>query len=196
VLAVLAALLVLLEPVDAWVWRHWRLDDVYGTDLGRLLRIAGFAPTWLLGAAVLMLGRWGLRRVVGWRIAFLPGIALAASVVSAGTLGEFLKLVIRRSRPSVADGLYHFAGWEPFTLNTAGFGFPSTHAVVAFAAAFALSRLAPNTGPVWLGLAVGCGLTRVLAGAHFASDVVAAAVVAYGVVSVLFARLRPPALGS
>jgi membrane-associated phospholipid phosphatase len=188
----LAALAVLPEPVDRWVWQHVPARDVYATDWGRLLRIVGYAPTWLLGALVLVLGRWTLRRTIGWRPAFLPGIALFAAVASAGLIGEVLKILVRRGRPAAGDGLYSFAGWDPFSLHTGALGFPSTHAVVAFAAAFVLARLAPRTGPVWVALALGCGATRLLAGAHFASDIAAAALLAWGTVAVLFALLQPP----
>ena len=43
--------------------------------------------------------------------------------------------------------------------------------MVAFAAATALARLFPRAKGVWYTLAAGCGFTRLLAHAHFFSDV-------------------------
>ena len=48
--------------------------------------------------------------------------------------------------------------------------------------AFVLCRLWPRAWPVWIGLGVGCALTRVQAHAHFLSDVVTAGVAAWFVV--------------
>jgi membrane-associated phospholipid phosphatase len=56
---------------------------------------------------------------------------------------------------------------------------PSSHALVAFGAAAVLSRIYPPARIVWWGLAWGCGLPRGASGAHFLSDVVAAAVIGW-----------------
>ncbi|MFN7456396.1 MAG: phosphatase PAP2 family protein, partial [Gemmatimonas sp.] len=55
-----------------------------------------------------------------------------------------------------------------------------------------LARLFPRARWVFYALAAGCGLTRVMATAHFLSDTVVAACVAWGVVAALDSRLRPP----
>jgi membrane-associated phospholipid phosphatase len=52
---------------------------------------------------------------------------------------------------------------------------PSSHAIIAFAAAAALTELFPAAAIVWYGLAVGCAVTRVLSGAHFVSDAIVGA---------------------
>jgi membrane-associated phospholipid phosphatase len=67
-------------------------------------------------------------------------------------------------------------------------GLPSSHALVAFAGAFALARLFPRARWVFYLLALGCGLTRVLATAHYLSDVIVAACVAWGIVATLSQR--------
>jgi membrane-associated phospholipid phosphatase len=54
---------------------------------------------------------------------------------------------------------------------------PSGHTAVAFGAAAMLCRLHPSAWPVWLAIATGCGVTRILARAHYLSDVVAGAFV-------------------
>jgi undecaprenyl-diphosphatase len=58
---------------------------------------------------------------------------------------------------------------------------PSSHALVAFAGAAALARLFPRATPIWYALAVGCGITRLLSGAHFLSDVVVGALIGVSV---------------
>jgi membrane-associated phospholipid phosphatase len=50
---------------------------------------------------------------------------------------------------------------------------------VAFGAAFALWRWSPAAGAAALALALGCSATRLLSGAHFVSDVYAAAVLSW-----------------
>ena len=189
-LLVTALFLAAMPTLDLWTWRHVRMDGVYNHDWGRLLRIAGFAPTWLVGAAVLMLARSGQLARDGWRRTMMPGLALVASVAAAGLLGELVKLVVRRARPGPYDGAYAFVPWDGHW-STGAIGLPSTHTIVAFAAAFALMRLSPRTGPVWLLVALGCGLTRLLDGAHFLSDVAAAAVLAWVTVALLWEALRP-----
>lgn len=184
VVAGCALVLVALPALDLWAWRHLRMDGVYNRDWGRLLRVAGFVPTWLIAALVLGLVRADRLPAEGWRRAFRPSWFLVAAIAVAGLVGEAVKLVVRRGRPGAADGAYT---WVPWTgdWSTGAIGFPSTHAIVAFAAAFALARIAPRTGPVWLAIAAGCGLTRLLDGKHFVSDVLAAAVLGWGAVMLL-----------
>lgn len=179
-----ALVLAVLPSLDQWAWRHVRMDGVYNRDWGRLLRVAGFVPTWLIAALVLGLVRADRLPAEGWRRAFRSSWFLVAAIALAGILGELVKLVVRRGRPGAADGAYT---WVPWTgdWSTGALGLPSTHAIVAFAAAFALARIAPRTAPVWIAIAAGCGLTRLLDGKHFFSDILAAGVLAWGTVALL-----------
>ena len=68
---------------------------------------------------------------------------------------------------------------------------PSSHTLVAFGAAAALAALFPRTRWVWYALAAGCGVSRVLAQAHFLSDVTVAAVVGVVLGTWLTRRLAP-----
>jgi membrane-associated phospholipid phosphatase len=184
-----ALLLLALPALDQWTWTHVRMDGVYNRDWGRLLRVAGFAPTWLIGALVLGLARADRLARDGWRRAFSPSWLLVGSIAVAGLLGELVKLVVRRGRPGAADGLYSYVPWTG-SWSTGALGLPSTHAIVAFAAAFALARIAPRTGPVWLAVAIGCSATRLLDGRHFLSDILAAAILAWGTVALLAGRFE------
>jgi membrane-associated phospholipid phosphatase len=107
-------------------------------------------------------------------------------VVGAGVTGEILKLAIHRSRPQPPHGDQPFAVWHGFSLDTSGLSTPSSHAIVAFGAAWMLCRLFPRGSAIWLGLAAGCGLVRVRAGGHSVSDVYLGAVVSFGVVLLLW----------
>lgn len=179
--------------LDSWAYRHVVLDDVYGKDWGRMFRVMGFAPLWLLGSIALVLSDWPLRLERGARSAWLRGSLLLGSVAASGILGELLKLLFRRERPGAHDGAYVFRAFSDRPFYSGGLALPSSHSIVAFGAACMLARLFPRAAPVWYFLAVGCGLTRVMAHAHFVSDVAAAALVAWAVAALLWKRWGRPA---
>ncbi|MFT5685606.1 MAG: membrane-associated phospholipid phosphatase [Myxococcota bacterium] len=140
-----------------------RTPGLNSADGHRALRVAGFLPVWIaIGTALALHTR---RRAVG--------IGLVLSAGLSGLLAEVGKLAIRRGRPGDVAG-YVFHPLPP-DLSTAGLGMPSSHAAVAFGGAFLVARLYPRAAPVVVLWAVGCGLTRMLDGAHFLSDVVVAA---------------------
>lgn len=189
-LALTGVIALALPWLDPLVFAHVRADGVYNRDWGRLLRVMGFAPTWLLVALGLALSRQGLVPTLGARAARMPAFFLTAVIAASGLAGEAVKLVVRRGRPGPTDGLYDLVPWTG-SWSTGALGFPSTHAVVAFAGAFAMARLSPRTAPIWLALGAGCALTRLLDGRHFLSDVAAAAVLAAGLTAILWEALAP-----
>lgn len=105
-------------------------------------------------AAALLLWRGmrgpGMRRLLWWPVA-----------VGAGTVVcvEGLKRLTRFARP---DG-------EPT-------GFPSGHTTFAFALAWLLTRVFPRFAPLWYGIAVVIGWSRVEGDAHFPYQVLCGAV--------------------
>ena len=171
------ALILVAHLFDPWAWSALYDPRSAGTDAHRLLRVCGFWPTWgVLGLALALQDRH-LRRAG----------PLVLSSALAGLAANVGKLLIRRLRPdSVAFG-YAFAGWEGAWWEARDFGMPSGHTAVAFGAAWALVRLFPRGGWVAVALAAGCGLTRVVDRAHFLSDTVAAAALAW-LVEALLAR--------
>lgn len=180
------ASIVLAHLLDPVAFRYLRIDDVYGEDWGRMLRVMGFVPLWIAGGAALMLeDRTPWRRMVRSR----GGLVIAGSIVG-GIAAELAKLLVRRRRPGEL-GEYLFRPFTERTFSTGGLGMPSSHALVAFGAAAVLARLFPRARVVWWGLAWGCGLSRVAAGAHFLSDVVAAAIIGW-LVGALVWRWRAP----
>jgi membrane-associated phospholipid phosphatase len=168
--------------VDGWAFHHLQRPNVYDQDWGRALRSVGYWPLWM----ILSLALWLVDRKHGQgyrRAAFLAG-----SITVAGILGELLKLIVRRDRPGTFNGAYGFRAFSDHPFSSRNFGMPSSHAVIAFSGAAALSILFPEATCVWYALAIGCGITRVLSGAHFVSDVVAGAAIGIGVVVIMARR--------
>jgi membrane-associated phospholipid phosphatase len=206
-------LIAVALAVDGPAWQYLVNERVYEEDWGRLLRVMGFVPTWLLAGLALWLverpvrvgvgaGEYGIQRGA---VADMGGndadrqrerkrarrrsLYLVGTVLLSGIVGELLKLVFRRRRPGEGFELYDFRSWADRPFHNGGLSMPSTHAVVAFGAAVALTKLWPRAWPVWWLLAAGCGFTRVLARAHYASDIVMAALIAAAVGSWLARRL-------
>jgi membrane-associated phospholipid phosphatase len=158
----------------------WVDRDLLTTGLFKLFRRMGYAPMWLLAAGAMALHAGGMaRRRRRW---LLGGAAtLALSVLASGVATEVLKIVFRRHRPEFMHGDYAFRSWLDRPFSGSGLAFPSSHAGVAFGAIWVLCFMFPRAMPVWLFLAGGCALGRVLEGAHFVSDVYAGAVVALAI---------------
>lgn len=159
--------------VDAWAWAHVRDLKVYERDWGRLLRSAGYLPTWLIVAVAIAAHDRG---TAGWR--WRGGLMVLVPTVS-GALAEMLKLVFRRLRPGETSPDYVFRAFTDNPWSNKGLGMPSSHMMVAMGAAVVLARLFPRVWWMWYLIAIGCGITRVLAVAHYASDVAVAGVIAY-----------------
>lgn len=97
--------------------------------------------------------------------------------LAAAFLGPFaiglnfgIKLIVRRPRPKL-EGLPPIGG-APSSLS-----FPSAHATASFAAATAMSRLAPELKLAFFGAAALMAVTRPYLGMHYPSDIVAGAVI-------------------
>lgn len=163
------ALIALSMLADGWVADHVRFGRVYETDWGRMLRNFGYLPFWLIAAIALALQ--DRARTDWWR----RGARLAAVPTAAGIIGELLKILVRRMRPPDVGNAYAFRAWSDHPFSSRGFGFPSGHAVVAFGAAAILARIFPRARCVWYAAATGCAISRLLAHAHYLSDVVAGA---------------------
>jgi membrane-associated phospholipid phosphatase len=115
-----------------------------------------------------------------------PAIAAQAlfvflGVALAGLASDVLKVAVGRSRPWVLfrEGAYDF--W-PLQLSADYQSFPSGHATCAAAAALTLAVVAPRYRLQLLFAALVIALTRVLMVAHYLSDVVAGAALAWLVV--------------
>lgn len=180
------ALLLIAVLADSWAYEHVVVGNVYDEDWGRLLRVMGFWPLWLLLSFALVLHDRPLGVAGVWRGALARGWLLVSAVTLSGIAGELLKLLFRRERPRAHGGEYVFRAFTERPFSSSGLALPSSHAVIAFGAAAMLSRLFPRAAPVWWLLAIGCALTRVMAQAHFVSDVVVSFLVGWLVVAWLW----------
>lgn len=105
------------------------------------------------------------------RAAAVARDGLTASVIAAGAITPLLKIAVGRSRPSQTEGTFVSGG--------AGRSFPSGHTTQAFAVA---SVIASHYRSPWVkgavyGLAGAVGWARMENNAHYASDVVAGALI-------------------
>jgi len=181
-LGVAVVAIAVAHLADGWAYTALATPDIYGGDLGRMLRVMGFVPLWAAAAVALALHDWPrLHR----------GALLLAAPIAGGIGAELLKLLLRRERPWAHGGEYVFRAFTERPFSTGGLALPSSHAMVAFAAAAMLVRLFPRAAVVWWTLAAGCGLTRVMAGAHFMSDVVVAALGGWLVAALLWRFAAP-----
>lgn len=178
-LAGLALATALDEPVyraiDPSLESRARLDRAWWY-LG--LRHLGSFWLWLaVGAALL-----GASRLRGRGAERFAGLRVMLAAGAAGLAAEALKLVIGRERPATirptAEGVealvyqgHVFRGLFSGFTDGSNLGLPSSHAATAAGGALALGLLWPRLW--WPGLAAagGCGLSRLLTGAHFLSDV-------------------------
>ena len=77
-----------------------------------------------------------------------------------------VKQTVNRARP--AD-----PGADPLVPAPSSSSFPSSHAAMSTAAAIALCKVRPRLAPVWVAMAGAMAWSRVYAGVHHTSDVVA-----------------------
>lgn len=125
----------------------------------------------LLIVAVLMLALvpWIMERL--WQITVR---AVGASIV-AFAISQLFKGIIARPRPSVADSTVRAL----IAKNSDDPSFPSSHASVAFAVAFALMSWSRWWGASALVVAILVGIGRVMVGVHYPSDILGGALVGF-----------------
>ncbi|MEM9789723.1 MAG: phosphatase PAP2 family protein [Planctomycetota bacterium] len=170
---------------DGWVFGLGRVRGD-SSDLDRMFRVVGFVPTWLIIGGALALARTGRVKAEGWLKAMNAPLLIVLASAGAGAVAEVVKLLARRLRPRETGGIYE---WRPIWeggLDAGDMGFPSSHAMVAFGGAWMLCRLYPWGTPIWLALAIGCAVTRVMTHAHFVSDVTGSAVLAFAFAACLW----------
>lgn len=155
----------------------------------RFLWVLGRAELWLIVAAALLFADFGTeagrsRRGVRRAVFLVLGMSLS------GAATEAAKLIFRRLRPDQTVGWYQFRPWSESFWSAKNLGLPSSHAGVAFGAAFALCWMFPRAAPVFICAGIGCSLSRLLAGAHFLSDVLVGTGMAFFIVLGVYALDR------
>ena len=149
------------------------MQHIENHDWYRLLRIMGYMGTWVLIGGVYIAHDRNRHR----------GLALILSALISGALAELFKLIIARERPvqncEIVNTWYHFRGLFSGFHDASNLGFPSSHSAVAFGGCFMLISFLPRTRTLIFLLAFGCGITRLLTGAHYATDVFGGAVLGW-----------------
>jgi membrane-associated phospholipid phosphatase len=128
----------------------------------------------LIGLAVGTLGRRG------WRRAGVLWLVVAAATLT----GSAVKLATGRERPShldqpIGQERMGFAGPAGALGHSTYQSFPSGHTLSAFAAATCLAAFYPPARVAFYLVAGACGVNRVVQHQHFASDVVAGALLGH-----------------
>ncbi len=191
-------LLVVVSTMLDWRLFHWlaqtdpeKLSDLKRRDWYQFLRAVGYLPTWAVLALAIALCDLGRRSGIG------RGLLVVIAPIASGALAELGKIIISRERP-IRDGVvqnegaYTWKGLFQGFVDGGNLGMPSSHTAVAFGGAAMVGVLFPPARWLMLLLAGGCGLSRLLSGAHFASDVVVGAclgvIVAWALGRVIGAR--------
>ncbi len=187
---------VLLSRADVALVGALRVENTEALkirDWWQFLRVFGYVPTWLVVAGAMVLASLTLARAT-----FAPAISRAlryaalsivVSVALSGIAAEIVKRLVGRLRPT-PEGVDRFKPFLSGFTDDSNLSMPSSHAAVAFGAAWMIVRLAPAPGVLALALAAGCGLTRLLVGAHYLSDVLVAALIGYAAAAATSRLLR------
>ncbi len=184
VVATVVSILFLDRPtIDFVTWwsSQWRVVAEQVTWFGR-------STAWLVALALVGVGFavgacFATRRRYRLQALWLAGRAayLWLSIALGGIANDVIKAVGRPRPTSGGTGL------SPFDFTYQNESFPSGHAAVAFALAFALARLDPRWRWPALTFAVAVGASRVILRVHYPGDVLGGALVALLTVRLLTA---------
>jgi len=143
----------------------WKIRDAQLT--GDFLSHTAYQSfMWMTALLVLWRGAHGAKRLLWWPL--LAGLILPICV-------EGLKRATRLPRP---DG-------DPS-------GFPSGHTTTSFALAWLLMRAYPRGAPLWFGLAVSIGWSRIEGHAHFPYQVLCGAFLGTLIGGVITQKIAKP----
>jgi len=146
----------------------------------------GKSEWYLVGFAVLFVFFKSVRRR---QIAANRFLFLFVAVAGSGLLTDAIKPLVGRLRPKLLfEG--HLYGFDPFHTGYEYNSLPSGHATTIFALAAALSLFFPRWRLPLFTLAAIVGLSRIVVGAHYLSDVMAGAWVGVMTVPLLMLLCR------
>lgn len=100
-------------------------------------------------------------------------LALGSALVNRGIIGEVIKRLVQRPRPYQIIGVHQLIADNELNVS-----FPSGHAIIFFSLAFAFW----GTKYFWPFFILACiaSFSRIFAGLHYPSDIVAGAVIGAG----------------
>jgi membrane-associated phospholipid phosphatase len=140
-------------------------DDYVLAALAGLLSVVSFVSPLLRGSSRVQWLSFGMR------VQFL-----FFAVLTPVLAGAVIKWIVGRGRPFVGGAANPF-NFEPFAGTAAYASFPSSHAITAFALAFAVTAVWPRALPAMIVYALVIAGSRLVLLAHHPSDVVAGALV-------------------
>lgn len=156
----------------AFVKAAQRLRTDAGIEWARRMASDGTSKIWF-DLAERMRAKTGA--VQGW----LGTALLASTMASTGATTWLAKRQYDRPRPYLADDKI-----TPAVPLPHGTSYPSGHSSAAFAAARVISRLEPSLAREAYDLATQVAVSRVYAGVHYPSDVVAGALLGTGIAEI------------
>lgn len=180
--AIVATITVLFTFHDASLTRWVLARAPEGSSLRSIFMIITYfgSSAWILilsgmlalALSVVLSDRLPFRRLMWWRGLQADATFVFWSVALSGTSASIIKNTIGRARPRHLEDLGPFA--FDFGAFTSGFAsFPSGHSTTFGAVCMALYLLFPRLAlPLFLVALLGGG-SRVVVGAHYASDVIA-----------------------
>ena len=152
---ILVAVLAVLGIITSRWLRFDALPDVTGRQVVVLTEAPGLTPEEV---------ELRVTRPVETALGGLPGLVTA-----------IVKRIIGRGRPVIEAGApdFQLLAWLDWTYQS----FPSGHATTGFALCFTVSFLAPRAFAWMLMLALLISMSRIVVGAHYATDIVGGAII-------------------
>jgi membrane-associated phospholipid phosphatase len=196
VAALLIALLSFRGYLDQITWCATRdalgpNTRFYRATSNLWLVLKSFGEPWMIVLMAVFVGVYDRRR-------WLMAGSFVMAVLLAGGLAALLRILDGRYRPTHINGGWQWEWFRGFHDGT-DLSFPSGHATAAFAAAAVFSYLSPKGRFFFVAVAAGTAISRVIAGAHFYSDVLLGGALGWTVgwfVFSLLCRLLPRPTGS
>ena len=179
ILAATVVLVVALVPFDPAISRH--AQGLPGAVVAFNAHITDFGTfRWMLyGSGVLVILAYVVHRAAGngtaaGRARSVTRLSLYffLTIGATSALVHFAKLIVGRARPELFADLGAYS-LTPFAYDDLYSSFPSGHSAAVGALFGAFSMLAPRLRSLFLLGALTIGVSRVILGAHYPSDVAA-----------------------